>query len=285
MRAALALSTNYFMRLHYVLVILCFTVLLACKKEPAPKPVEPAPAKHGLLKDITIPNLPSPYYHFEYNTDSLITKAGFSSGFTMHDVLYSGNKISEMRNNTFTNHDTLRYSYDQTGKVTLIKFIDKTNVAYRRVFFTYNGNFIKEIEWEHKQADGGFLNDRTLSFSFYADGNVKTITDHRPSNGSSPQSLSVKTFEQYDDQINVDDFSLIHDGINDHLFLPQGFRLQKNNPKKEKLSENGTDLYTIDYTYTYNADKTPSNKAGNLLFLSGEYAGQKFQTNSFYTYY
>jgi hypothetical protein len=284
MRATLALSTNYFMRLHYAFVILCFTVLLACKKEPAPKPVEPVPAKHGLLKDITVPNLPSPYYHFEYNTDSLVTKAAFSSGFTMYDVLYSGNKIAEMRNNTSTNRDTLRYSYDQAGKVTLIKFIDRTNVVYRRVFFTYNGNLIKEIEWEHKQADGSFLNDRTLTFSFYADGNVKTITDHRPS-GSSPESVSVKTFEQYDDKINVDDFSLIHDGINDHLFLPQGFHLQKNNPKKEKLSANGTDLYTIDYTYTYNADKTPSHKTGSLLYLSGQNAGQRFQTNSFYTYY
>lgn len=275
------------MRYYYGLVILSVTMLVSCKKEHIPVPVEqpPLPVKHILLKDITIPNLPSPYYHFEYNSDSSVTKAGFASGFTMYDVLYKGNKIDEMRNNIIINHDTLRYVYDDAGKLALIKFINSANVLYRHVFFTYEGNQIKEIEWDHKEGNAGFLIDRTLSFTFYSDGNVKTITERRPALSGSPEYLSVKTFEQYDDKINVDDFSLIHDTYHDHLFLPQGFRLQKNNPKKEKLSVNSTDLYAIDYTYTYNADKTPSNKAGDFLYLSGQYAGQRFQTNSFYTYY
>jgi hypothetical protein len=262
-------------------------LLLSCKKENRPNPVEPSivPSKHILLKDISIPRLPSPYYHFEYNTDSLVTKADFASGFTIYDVLYNGGKISEMRNNIIVNHDTLRYVYDNTGKLALIKFINTTNVAYRHAFFTYDGNLIKEIEWDHKQSDGTFVIDRTLSFSFYPDGNVKTITDHRPPVAGVPDYISVKTFEQYDDKINVDDFSLVHDGIHDHLFLLQGFRLQKNNPKKEMLSVNDSNLYTIDYTYTYNNDNTPSNKAGDFLYLSGQYQGQRFHTNSFYTYY
>ena len=275
------------MRYYYGLVILSLAVLYSCKKEHRPLTVVQTelPAKHILLKDITIPNLPSPYYHFEYNSDSLVTKADFASGFSIYDVLYKGNKIGEMRNNIIVNHDTLRYVYDDAGKLVLIKFIDAANVLYRHVFFAYEGNQIKEIEWDHKEGNVGFLIDRTLSFSFYPDGNVKTITEHRPAISGSPESLSVKTFEQYDDKINVDDFSLIHDTYHDHLFLLQGFRLQKNNPGKEKLSVNGTDLYTIDYTYTYNADKTPSNKAGDFLYLSGQYAGQRFRTNSFYSYY
>jgi hypothetical protein len=65
----------------------------------------------------------------------------------------------------------------------------------------------------------------------------------------------------------------------------QGFRLQKNNPRKEKLSLNGTDYYTIDYTYTYNNDNTPANKADDFLYLSGQYAGQRFVGNTFYSYY
>jgi hypothetical protein len=203
----------------------------------------------------------------------------------MYDVLYSGGRISEMRDNIFVNHDTLRYSYDPTGKVTVIKFIDDANVVYRHALFTYAGNLLKEIKWDRKRSDGSFFADRILSFSFYADGNVKTITEHRPPVPGVEDYTSVRTFEQYDDKINVDDFSLIHDGIHDHLFLPQGFRVQKNNPKKEMLSVNGADLYTIDYTYTYNRDNTPSNKAGNLLYLSGQYTGQRFQTHTFYTYY
>jgi hypothetical protein len=153
------------------------------------------------------------------------------------------------------------------------------------VFFTYEGNQIKEIEWDHKEGNTGFLIDRTLSFTYYADGNVKTITERRPPIAGSPESLTIKTFEQYDDKINVDDFSLIHDGIHDHLFLLEGFRLQKNNPKNEKLSVNGTDLYTVAFSYTYNTDNTPSHKAGDFVYLSGQYAGQRFQTNSFYSYY
>jgi hypothetical protein len=274
------------MRFQFGLVLVSFVMLLSCNKEHRPNPV-PSPelsSRRILLKDITIPNLPSPYYHFEYNTDSLVTKADFASGFTTYDVLYGGNKINEMRNNIILNHDTLQYVYD-AGKLVLIKFINAVNVLYRRVFFTYEGNQIKEIEWDHKDANTGYLIDRTLSFTFYSDGNVKTITERRPPITGSPESVSVKTFDQYDDKINVDDFSLIHDGFHDHLFLLQGFRLQKNNPKKEKLSVNGADFYTIDYTYTYNTDKTPSRKAGDFLYLGGQYAGQRFQTNSFYSYY
>jgi len=274
------------MRYYYGLLMMSFVVLLSCKKEHGPNPVQlpGSPDKHILLKDITIPNLPSPYYHFEYNNDSLVTKAEFASGSTTYNVLYGGNKISEMRNNIIVNHDTLRYVYD-AGKLALIKFINASNILYRHVFLTYDGSHIKEIEWDHKEGNIGFLIDRTLSFTFYADGNVKTITERRPAIAGSPESVSVKTFEQYDDKINVDDFSLTHDGFHDHLFLQEGFRLQKNNPKKEKLSVNGDDFYTIDYTYTYNADKTPSNKTGDFLYLGGQYAGQRFQTNSFYSYY
>jgi hypothetical protein len=271
---------------HALLTIGFMLILYSCKKEHrGPEKPPTVPIKHVLLKDITIPNLPSPYYHFEYNADSLVTKADFASGFTIYDVLYNGSKISEMRDNIIVNHDTLRYSYDNTGKVTLIKFINDANVMYRHVFFAYNGDQVKEIEWDRKEGNVGFLIDRTLSFTYYPDGNVKTITEHRPPVAGTSDYISVKTFEQYDDKINVDDFSLIHDGIHDHLFLPQGFRLQKNNPTKEMLSVNGTDLYTIDYTYSYNNDNTPSNKAGNFLYLSGQYAGQRFQTNSFYSYY
>lgn len=275
-----------FRKYCYILLSLS-AIVLSCKKEHQQNPIEPAavPVKHILLKDITIPNLPSPYYHFEYNADSFVTKTNFASGYTIYDVLYEGNRIREMRNNIIVNHDTLRYVYDNGGKLVMIGFINAANVMYRHVFFAYNGNEVKEIQWDRKEGNVGFLIDRTLNFTFYPDGNVKTIAEHRPPVSGTDDYTSVKTFEQYDDKINVDDFSLIHDGIHDHLFLPQGFRLQKNNPKKEKLSVNGTDLYTIDYTYTYNSDNTPSNKAGDFIYLSGQYAGQRFKTNSFYTYY
>jgi hypothetical protein len=93
-------------------------------------------------------------------------------------------------------------------------------------------------------------------------------------------------FENYDNKINVDDFSLIHDGIHDHLFLLQGFRLQRNNPGKVTFTGGpGLVSYKVDYTYIYNSDNTPSQQNGDLVFTAGSQTGQKFKTNTFYTYY
>ena len=77
------MSSSIRMRYRLVLLILIFVVtLLSCRKENRDDPPNPPPSpqieKKVLLKDITIPHLPSPYYHFEYNSDSLCTKANFA---------------------------------------------------------------------------------------------------------------------------------------------------------------------------------------------------------------
>jgi hypothetical protein len=278
------------MRYNEAFRIVVFTLLLvSCKKDyttnpPTPPPSEPV--KKVLLKDITIPNLPSPFYHFEYNSDSMVTKVDFASGFSIYDVIYSGNRIAEMRNNIIVNHDTLRYLYDNAGKVFMITFINQQNVLYRHVSFMYNGDQVKEIDWDHKVDNVGFLIDRRVTFTYHPDGNVKLITNHRPAQDGSPESTTTSLFGQYDDKINVEDFSLIHDTYHDHLFLLQGFHLQRNNPGKETFSAGaGFTAYTVNYTYKYNSDNSPSSKTGDLLFTDGSQAGQRFQTNSFYTYY
>ena len=275
------------MRYSLSLLTMSFVLLLfSCRKgQEAPKPPVSSPAKHILLKDITIPNLPSPFYHFEYNSDGLPVKVDFSSGFTNYDILYKGDIISEMRNNIIVNHDTLRYAYDNAGKLAAIYFINQSNITYRLVFFSYEGNHIKSIEWDHKVGNTGYLIDRVMSFVFYPDDNVKTITDYRPPIEGLPEQTLVKTLEGYDNNINVDDFILIHDGIHDHLFLLQGFRLQRGNPTKEIFSVNGVELYKNNYTYMYNPDHTPSIKTGDFIYSSGPDAGKRFVTTEVYTYY
>ncbi len=58
------------------------------------------------------------------------------------------------------------------------------------------------------------------------------------------------------------------------------------NPGKETFSAGpGLAAYTINYTYNYNSDHSPSSKAGDLLYTAGADAGKKFQTNTAYTYY
>jgi hypothetical protein len=228
--------------------------------------------------------LPSPYYHFEYQPDSLVSRIDFASGFFIYDVVNTGKNVGELRNNVLVNHDTLRYVYDNTGRVDMIKFINDDNIVIRHVRFTYNGTAISKVEWDHKTTNG-FFTDRIVTLAFYPDGNVKTITDHRPAHDAEPAHTNVKSFEQYDDKVNVDDFSLLHDGIHDHLFLLQGFRLQRNNPKRETFVADGANFYQVDYNYTYNTDGTPSSKIGQLLYTGGPDAGKWFETHSFFSYY
>lgn len=275
------------MRTVIALVVMIFAVVMfSCKKEYGKYPPSPVPVaeKKVLLKDIIIPRLPSPYYHFEYNADSTIAKASFNSDLTMYDFFYDGKKIREMRNNIIVNHDTLRYIYDNSGKVGIITFINDANVVYRHVFFTYDGQQLKEITWDHQEGNVGFIIDRTLTFTYFADGNAKEIREHRPAIGSQAEINFATGFDQYDDKINVDDFSLWHDGIHDHLFLLPGVRVQKNNPRKQTHTGDG-DNYTINYTYTYNNDGAPLLKSGNLLFTTGPLTGQNFQISTNYSYY
>ncbi|MDP4245343.1 MAG: hypothetical protein Q8932_05800 [Bacteroidota bacterium] len=272
------------MRFGTALRVMTLAALVAsCKKEHAhymPPPV--GQAKKILLKDITIPNLPSPFYHFAYNPDSTVGSVDFSSGFSIYHVVYSSGRISEMR----VDRDTLRYQYDNDGKLTLIKFINQANSIYRIVFLSYNGDQVKGIEWDQKVDNVGYLLDRTLAFTYYPDGNVNTITEHRPARDSLPEYNSTWHFEQYDDKVNVDDFSLVHDPFHDHLLLFQGFRLQKNKPGKEIFSAGaGNAAYTVNNTYTYNSDHTPSLKTGDLLFTGGSDSAKRFQTSTAYTYY
>lgn len=273
------------MRGAFTLIATLVLATVSCKKETITITSTPADRnKKILLKDITIPHLPSPYYHFEYNADSTVAQASFDSGLTTYDIFYSGNRISEMRNNIIVNHDTLRYVYDNSGRIELINFINESNVLYRHAYFAYEGQLVKKVEWDHL-VDTGFVVDRTLTFAYFPDGNVNQVTEHRPAIGGGSEINVVTHYDNYDDKTNVDDFMLLHDGIHDHLFLLQSFRLQKNNPRKETLSAQDGVAYTVDYNYTYNNNGTPALKSGNLLFTRGQQAGQRFHVSTSYSYY
>jgi len=268
-----------------IAVVMVILAMVSCQKETVTIPSVPqASNKKILLKDITIPHLPSPYYHFEYNADSTVAKVSFDSGLTMYDLVYSGSRIGEMRNNIIVNHDTLRYVYDNTGKIQTINFINEGNVIYRHAFFEYYGQLLTQVEWDH-QVSGSFVVDRTLTFTYFPDGNLKQIREHRPPIGGGPEINVVTQFDNYDDKVNVDDFMLLHDGIHDHLFLLAGFRLQRNNPRKETLDAQDGVAYVANYNYTYNSDGTPTIKSGTLLFTRGQQAGQTFQVSTSYSYY
>jgi hypothetical protein len=278
------------MRSKCVLLLITTILLLSCRKEKitdgiapgTPLPPDP-PVQAVLLKDIEIPHLPSPYYHFEYNTAGKVSFVSFASGLNKYNVIYDGGRISEMRNNIIVNNDTLRYSYDNEGKVSAIRYINEAGSIYTVVFFTYDGQKLIELERNRKSVTG-FIVDKIMTMSYHPDGNLKELTYHYlPFNGQ-PDQIFTDRFEQYDNKTNVDGFSLLHNEFFDHLVFLPGVRLQKNNPGRESRIGDAEN-YTVDYIYTYNNNDLPLTKKGNLIFLTGSDAGQQFETNSVFSYY
>lgn len=276
---------------RYIIPILACLVL-SCKKErtannpasPPPVIVTPPPAPPpSLLKDMIISNLPSPYYHFDYNTANRPTFVSFSSGLGMYEILYNNDRISEMKNTVIVNKDRLVYSYNAIGKADTVRYVDSSGVLYKRCHFAYNGQLLTKVTWERK-AGRVFIADRNLSLTYYGDGNVQEITDHRLAVPGQTEQIFIKHFSQYDNKVNSDGFMLVHDANNDHLILLPGVQLQKNNASKVRQTGTGVHYEAV-YTYTYNGKNAPLAKQGTVTFLNGASAGQQFQTNTSMTYY
>jgi len=277
------------MRYNFLLLLIASAIVFSCRKEkgaidqpPVVQQQDP-PAPTVFLKEIIIPNLPSPYYHFEYNAEGKTIVSSFASDLIRNDVIYSGNKIQEMRNNLAFGSDTLRYLYDNAGRVASIIIIDPTGRLYIKVFLTYEGQQLVKLErWRLLGAN--FMLNKTMTLSYYADGNLREIIDHRPAVNGQVESTAFDRFEDYDDKVNVDGFALIHNDFFDQVILLPGVRIQKNNPHKEIVTGDGTN-YVVEYTYLYNDNKAPVTKTGNLTFTNGANAGTSFETQSMFSYY
>lgn len=273
------------MPLKPLLFLLLVTALLSCKKYKTESgPLPPAPPPPLLLKDIVVPRLPSPYYHFEYDSSGKLVFVSFASDFTRYHVSYDAGRLIEMRNDIIVNKDRLEYIYDGAGNLETVVYTDSTGEAYTRVDFVYEGQRIAKIQ-RQKKSGVDFVIDKTMTMTYHPDGNLFELTYHYlPVNGMT-ESIYTDRFEQYDNKINVDKFDLVHnESFNDHLVILPGIQLQKNNPGKETRTGDAQN-YVVDYTYTYNDRGQPLNKKGSLVFLTGSNAGQRFETNSIYSYY
>lgn len=255
----------------------------AAVTDPGSVTPPPPPAK-VLLKDVQVDRLPSPYYHFDYDAAGTITNVSFASGLTSYGVTYLGARIKELQNNSLGNRDRLVYSYDSDGHVVGVRYVDTNGVTYTIVIFSYEGDKLTEVE-RSKGVPGGYIIDKVMTLSYWPDGNLRQLAEHRPAiDGVQPESNGVVTFEQYDTGLNVDGFGLIHDDFFDHFVLLPGVQLQKNNPGRETRTGDGT-TYVVDYTYQYDTAKRPISKSGNLLITGGTDAGQRIQIGSSFTYY
>jgi hypothetical protein len=273
------------MRHNICLNFLLVGALAACGDSGTTEPEMPGPPEPAvLLKEIVIPNLPAPYYHFEYDAAGRVRTVSFASGFTNYEVTYDGDRISEVMNNTAGNQDRLTYSYDQAGRIGSIQYVHPQGLVYVMVNLQYNGQQLTGLERKRK-IDSDFVTEKTMSFSYSADGNLREVVVHRPAiAGRQDEATTVDRFEQYDEKINVDGFSLVHDEFFDHLLLLPGVQFQKGNPAREFWSGDGPN-YSVDYTYTYDERDRPLTKRGDLVFTTGPDAGRRFQTESLFSYY
>lgn len=274
------------------LVAAVFATAIACGSDTAvtdpgsttPPPLPPPPPAAILLKDIVVDRLPSPFYHFDYDTSGTVIGVSYASGLTSYDVSYSGGRIKEMRNNILVNHDRLVYAYDDVGRVAGIRYVDANGVTFTVLVYTYDGAQLTGVE-RSKRAGNTLVIDKTISLSYYPDGNLRELAEHRPAvEGFQGETSSVTTFEQYDSGINVDGFGLIHDDFFDHFVLLPAVRLQKNNPRRETRTGDGTN-YTVDYTYAYDGVGRPLTKRGDATITNGDQAGTRFVTGSEFSYY
>ena len=135
------------------LLVFGMVLFLSCDKGGSVTP-PPAPPPAIQLKEIVIPSLPSPYYHFDYTSNGIIDKVLVESGLRSYDVLYNDNNISEMKSTNIINKDRLLYVYDINGKIAMIKYTNDNNVVYKRAHFTFQGDQLRTIEWERKENEG-----------------------------------------------------------------------------------------------------------------------------------
>lgn len=247
---------------------------------PAPPP--PAPVVTG-LKEIVFSSLPSPYYHFEYDSPGRVRFASFASDFARYHVVYAGDRIAEMDNDILVNHDRLVYGYDETGRVTLVREVDERGAAFELLVLTYDGQKLSGLE-RHRRVGGSLVIDKTMRLSYYPDGNLRELAQHRPAiAGFQDDQRYADRFEQYDTGINVDGFDLLHDDFFDHLVLLP-VALQRANPRRVTRTGDGVN-FVAEFSYSYDAGNRPLTRSGQVTVTNGANPGQRFQTSAIYSYY
>jgi len=272
------------MRNKYLLLMVAIVSFISCKKDNVyNKPPTVNPPAAVLLKDVQISNLPSPYYHFEYNASGKVQTVGYASGLETYSILYEGDKIKEIDNRQILRLSKLEYSYDNAGRVSVVSYVKPDGSVEKKVLLSYNGEKLTKLE-RQLNLNAAFVTDKTFSFLYDAQGNLTELTTHRTALMAQSESTSIDRFEQYDNKINVDGFSLIHDEFFDLLILLPGVQFQKNNPAILTHSGDGVN-FKVQYTYTYNDKNVPLRKAGELTFLSGPNQGQVTQISTEYSYY
>lgn len=249
---------------------------------PPTDPVVPplADTARVLLKDIVRSSLPSPYYHFVYDTARYASEISFASGLVTYKLTYENRRLVKMLNTI--NGNQMVYTYSN-GKVSLITERNVNGTLRWQYRFEYNTlNQLTVMEWiEYSNGVTGSP-FKKMTMSYRPDGNLdKTERYFRGTNGQLEWTNTTE-YKDYDNTINVDDFSIPKDFFESLLYLPQ-VKLQKNNHHTE-ISTGVQSDYKVTYTYQ-TVNGLPVTQNGVFVWTRGTNVGQTINISSQYTYY
>ncbi|WP_315822568.1 hypothetical protein [Paraflavitalea speifideaquila] len=265
-------QNNITMHTKSFLLILCTLSLFACRKDdcpnPPPEPVIGSDTAMVQLKEMSIQRLPSPYYKFTYNDSGYITQLVHQSGLMFYEPTYAGKRIQKIEVNKNIAADIIKDRLDYeyvNGQVAAIRVVSKAGVLYRKCVLSFSANQqLQKLQWE-LDLGAGLLPEQTLTFSYYADGNLKMIEYHNFAIGPMMENFYTDTYENYDNKTNVDGFALLHTPLHHPVLLPS-VRLQLNNPGHVFRTGVLTATFDARYNYTYDAAGRPLVKSGPLSF-------------------
>ncbi len=241
----------------FPIVVMLLTVSIGCKKyndplspEQPPVPVPVDDVRSVLLKDVNAQSLPGPYYHFVYDNFHYVKQISFASGFAVYDVEYENKRVKMLTNRV--NDNIFLYHYANNLVTEINEFsgpvISKT-FSYR---LSYNLlHQLSQVNWVFFSNNGRQDTVKREVLTYLPTGNLAAMDHYYSSSPGQPLEWSSRDeFSEYDNQTNVDDFSVLKkDFFAPYLFLPQ-VRLQKNNPRRQHIISAGNEFEIIN-SYQY----------------------------------
>lgn len=282
------------MSTRLILLLVAILCLAACRKdkcpdEPSPGPVIPKPINDipvVKLRTMSVDKLPSPWYEFSYDQEGYITKLTHSSGLIFYDIDYLNDRVRTLHANRGVtgnvNKDILRYTYSDSLAVS-ITVTDINKHIYRKALLTYTPqNRLQRLTWQVDTGNNVLVDEQTLTFSYYPDGNLRTIDFHHLPVAPFMETRYTDHFEKYDNKENADGFALLHTPLHHPVLLPS-VRLQRNNPGRYYRTGQGA-TFDARYTYTYDAAGRPLLKTGPVTFKETNGTNGQYQSIINFTY-
>jgi hypothetical protein len=272
------------------LVVLLLTVSIGCKKynDPLPQEQPPLPlpdddVRTVLLKDINAQSLPGPYYHFTYDSLHYVKQISFASDFAVYEVKYENKRVVMMTNSV--NDNVFIYHYTNNLVTEINEFSGITVNKLYSYRLSYNSsNQLSQVNWVFFSGNGAKDTVKKEVLTYLPTGNLAAIDHYYSTSPGQPlEWLSRDEFSDYDNRINVDDFSVLKkDFFSAYLFLP-GVRLQKNNPGRQHIVAGGNE-FDIRYSYQYQ-NGLPVSKTATITEKIGTVIQEPKTVTTQFSYY